>query len=204
MVSRRQFLYGSALAAAAIPGVPLSGIDAPKETSCKPLPASIAALTSWKDKSRPITTDERRVRLERARRLISENKLDAIMLTVGTSLNYFTGIKWWGSERLFATLLPAKGEPFFVCPSFEEHRAQEQISSGPLLKAEIRLWPEDESPYERIAQGLRDRGIVTGTLGVEEAIPFVFSQGVSFTAPQLKLASATPVTARCRMIKRRA
>src|SRR5256885_11351725 len=157
MVSRRHFLHGSALAVAAISGVPLSAIDDPKQTSCKPLPASIAALTSWKDKAHPITTDERRGRLEKARRLMSENKLDAIMLTAGTSLNYFTGIKSWGSERLFATLLPAKGEPFFVCPAFEEDRAEEQISNGPLPKAEIRLWPEDESPYERIAQGLRAR-----------------------------------------------
>ncbi len=201
MVSRRQFLHGSALSAAAIPGVPLIAIDDPKETTCKPLPTSITALASWKDKARPITSDERRVRLDKARRLMVENKLDAIMLTAGTSLNYFTGIKWWGSERLFATLIPAKGEPFFVCPAFEQDRAQEQISNGPLPKAEILLWPEDESPYQRIAQGLRDRGIVTGTLGVEETTPFVFSQGVSFTAPQLKLASATPVTAGCRMIK---
>src|SRR5437868_2738493 len=198
MISRRQFVNRVALAAAAVPRLRLGSVG---EQNCKPLPASIASLPSWKDKARPITNQERSTRLEKARRLMAINRLDAIMLTAGTSLTYFTGIRWWGGERLFAFLLPAKGAPFFVCPAFEEGRAREQIAHSPLADAEVRLWQEDESPYERVADGLKDRHIVTGTLGVEETVPFLFSNGVARAATHLRLASATPVTAGCRMIK---
>jgi Xaa-Pro dipeptidase len=130
------------------------------------------------------------------------NGIDAILLMEGTSLAYFTGIHWWGGERTFAMILPVKDEPIFVCPAFEQGRAEEQIANSPQAdKPDIRSWQEDESPYQRIAQALRDRYISTGTLGVEETIRYVFSDGVAKASPQLKLSSATPVTAGCRMIK---
>ncbi len=40
---------------------------------------------------------------------MGENGLDGVVLMEGTSLRYFTGIRWWGGERLFALVLPAKG-----------------------------------------------------------------------------------------------
>ena len=115
---------------------------------------------------------------------------------------YFTGLDWWNSERLLALVLPQKGTAFFVCPAFEEDRAREQLAKGPLAgDADVLTWQEDENPYERVAQGLRARGIVAGNLGIEERVTYVFSSEVAKAAPQLTLASATPVTAGCRMIK---
>ncbi len=170
--------------------------------NCAPLPPSIEALKSMKDQAKPITSDERRERQNKARELMAANHLDAILLMEGTSLVYFSGIHWWGGERTFAMVLPAKGKAFYVCPAFEEGRAREQISKSPDSgDADVRIWQEDESPYERIAQGLKDRGISTGTVGMEETVRFVFSEGVMKAAPQIKLASATPVTAGCRRIK---
>jgi len=155
-----------------------------------------------RDQAKPITKEERASRLEKARRLMTENGLSAILLTEGTSLNYFTGIRWWGGERLFTMVLPAKGDAFFVCPAFEEGRAREQISNSPLGgEPDVRIWQEDEDPYQRVAQGLKDRGIATATLGVEETVKFVFSDGIAKAAPQARLTTATPVTAGCRMIK---
>jgi Xaa-Pro dipeptidase len=151
--------------------------------------------------ARPITTDERRTRIERARQLMPENNLQAIILTGGTSLLYFTGIRWGTSERLFAVVLPAKGEAFCVCPAFEEDRAREQLALGPLASTEVRTWQEDESPFERVAQGLKDRGVATGPVGVEETTKFVFSDSIASAAPAVKFVSASPVTAGCRMIK---
>ena len=166
------------------------------------LPPAIRALTSLEGQVRPITADERRGRIEKARRLMAEQKFDALMLCQGTSLVYFTNIQWSGGERLFACIVPAKGEPFFVCPAFEEDRAREQIALGPFSgKADVRTWHEHESPYERVAQGLRDRGIAAGRLGVEETVDFVFSDGVGQAARGIQIVSGTPVTAGCRMIK---
>jgi Xaa-Pro dipeptidase len=165
-------------------------------------PEAIARLKSRKAEAKPITTAEREQRMERARQLMAANKVDAIMITGGTSLVYFTNIHWWMSERLFAIILPLKGNPFYVCPAFEEDRAREQIAGGPGgTNAEVRTWQEDESPYQRIAEGLKDRKLTTGNMGMEETVRYVFSEGLSKVAPGLHLVSATPVTAGCRMIK---
>jgi len=155
-----------------------------------------------KDQAKPISKDERRLRIARATELMQRNKLDAIVMSGGTSLEYFSNIKWWLSERFFGMILPAKGAPFYVCPAFERDRAFEQISNGPLDKdPDIRTWQEDESPYALVAQGLKDRAIGAGRLGIEERTYFVYSNSIAQAAPALELASAIPVTAGCRMIK---
>ena len=153
--------------------------------------------------ARPITNDERLGRIERARRLMAGEKLDALILSGGTSLIYFTNIRWGGGERLCACVIPQKGEPLFVCPAFEEDRLREQIAVGPFgaRRADVRTWHEDESPYALLAQALKDRGLSTGRVGVEETTKFVWADSIAAAAPQLKVVSGTPVTAGCRMIK---
>jgi len=117
-------------------------------------------------------------------------------------MQYFADIRWWGGERTFALVLPAKGNSFYVCPAFEEGRAREQIANAPNgATPDVRIWQEDESPYERIAQGLKEHGISSGKIGVEETVRFVFADGIAKASPQATILSATPVTAGCRMIK---
>src|SRR5215469_5306697 len=199
MVSRRTFLRAGAMAA----GVRVAARPAlTAAEDSQPLPSSIAALKSMKDQAIPISNDEHRERQEKARQLMETHHLDAILLMEGTSLDYFTGIHWWGGERMFAMVLPAKGAAFFVSPAFEEGRAREQISkSADSDKADVRIWQEDESPYQRIAQGFEDRGIASGRIGIEETVRYVFSEGMGKAAPLARLTSATPVTAGCRRIK---
>jgi Xaa-Pro dipeptidase len=198
MSTRRGFLQTSA-AALALRATSFRLDQARDEAQ---LPPSIAKLASMKEQAHPIRIEERQARQEKARRLMEANDLDAIILAEGTSLNYFTGIHWWGSERLFAMVLPAQGAAFYVCPAFEEGRAREQIAAAPEgSQADVRTWQEDESPYQRVAQGLKDRNLLTGKLGIEESVRFVFREGIANAAPQARLLSATPVTAGCRMIK---
>jgi Xaa-Pro aminopeptidase len=203
MLTRRSFMWISATAAAALRSTPLLGQRGSGQTADGPVPAAIAALTSMRDQAKPITNEERNARIERARRLMIEQKINALVLTGGTSLVYYTNIRWGGGERLFACVIPAKGEPFFVCPAFEEDRAREQIALGPFgsKRADVRVWQEDESPYALVASGLRDRAIATGVVGVEETTKFVWSDGMAAAAPQLEVASGTPISAGCRMIK---
>src|SRR5258708_7705964 len=202
MISRRRFLKASGLAAGvAAASHPLLA-SAAEDKQDSSLPESIARLKSRRSEANPITREERHERQERARKLMTENALDAIVLMEGTSLRYFTGIRWWGGERLFALVLPAKGAAFHVCPAFEEGRAREQIANAPDGEQDdVRVWQEDESPYLRVAQGLRERGIAGGKLGIEETIHFVFTDGIAKAAPQVQITSATPVTAGCRTIK---
>jgi len=187
MIARRDFLKMTALGAA-IPQTPI--VD------------RFGNLRSMRGEARPITPNERLGRLEKARRLMTEQKIDALLMIGGTSLVYFSNIRWGVSERLFAMVVPVKGAPFYVCPSFEEDRAHEQIARGPLSgSADVRTWREHDSPYQLVAQGLRDRGIAGGRVGVEETVRFVFSDGIATAAPALKVVSATPVTAGCRSVK---
>lgn len=202
MISRRRFLEVGGLSA----GIAVSshpGFSSPSASGDDAsLPASIAALKSRKSEASPITREERQERQERARKLMIDNSIDAIVLMEGTSLRYFTGIRWWGGERMFAFVLPAKGAGFYVCPAFEEDRAREQMTNAPDgEKTEVRTWQEDVSPYWRLNEGLKDRGIATGKIGIEESIRYLFVNGIAMGAPQAKLVSATPVTAGCRMIK---
>ena len=199
MISRRKFLELSGTSA----GVAV--LAPPRlraESKDALLPPSIAALKSRKGEATPITREERQQRQERARKLMAESSLDAMVLMTGTSLQYFSGIHWWGGERMFTLVLPAKGNPFYVCPAFEEGRAREQIKNAPEGEhPDVRIWQEDESPYQRLAQGLQERGIATGKIGLEETVRFVFADGIAKAASQATIASATPVTAGCRMIK---
>src|SRR5437016_5463205 len=199
--SRRDFLQTAGMATTVTLAQPGSAFAFDADDKTKQ-PEAIAKLKSRKVEAKPITTAEREERSEKARQLMAANKIDAIMITGGTSLVYFTNIHWWMSERLFAIILPVKGAPFYVCPAFEEDRAREQIASGPGgNNAEVRTWQEDESPYQRIAEGLKDRKLTSGNMGMEETVRYVFSEGLGKAAPGLHLVSATPVTAGCRMIK---
>src|SRR5438105_13159180 len=199
MLSRRTFL---SLAAGAMPMTRLSAQRSRGATEPPgPPPPSIAALTSMRDRAKPITADERKARIEKAKRLMAAQKIDAIILAGGTSLNYFTGIRWGNSERLTAVVIPKVGNPFIVTPAFEEDRTREQLVAGPMAHTDIPGYREDESPFERVAQGLKDRGIATGRIGVEETTKFVFADSVGGAAPALHVTSATPITAGCRMIK---
>jgi Xaa-Pro dipeptidase len=202
MISRRKFLEvsGTAAGVAAASHSVLAAVA--QKTDDSSLPPSIAQLKSRKSEATPITREEREQRQERARKLMAENSLDAIVLMEGTSLRYFTGLRWWGGERLFAMVLPAQGHAFYVCPAFEEGRAREQLSNAPDAdRLDIRVWQEDQSPYQLIADGLSQHGVATGKLGIEETVRFVFADGIAKAAPHATIDSATPVTAGCRMVK---
>jgi Xaa-Pro dipeptidase len=198
LFSRRRFLTAGSIA-----GTGLALMPAAKAMEINDsLPPPIAALPSMRSEAKPVAVEERASRQEKARQLMRDNNLSAILLTQGTSLVYFTGIEWWGGERLFAMVLPAKGDAFYVAPAFEEGRAREQIALAPEGKnPDVRVWQEDESPYARVAQGLGDRGISGSAIGLEETVKFVFSDNIRKAAASASFTSATPVTAGCRMIK---
>ena len=198
LIDRRRFtgLFAGLVGGTALP---LPGLLAERETATDPcqLPASIQALTPMTAGVVPISLGERRSRMEQARRLMVRHGLGAVLLEPGTSLDYFTGMKWGLSERPFVAILPVRGEVAFVCPGFEEARARELM----LFPSDVRVWQEDESPYRLIAQLLRDRGVTHGRVGVEERLRFFILDGVRKVAPTVQFSSAEAVTAGCRMYK---
>jgi len=185
-------LSGSALAMATLaPRAARSQAPAADE-----LPAPIRALTPMTDGVAPIGADEHRGRLARAQALLAGAGLDAIVVGPGSSLRYFTGAEWGLSERFLGCVLRRTGDPVWIAPAFERDRAHQQIHVG----TDVRTWEEDESPYALVAQALKEAG-GSGRVGVEETLPFAFSDGIAQAAPLVRLASATPVSAGCRMVK---
>ena len=119
---------------------------------------------------------------------MKEFGLGAIVLEPGPAMMYLSGVRWGKSERSFILVIPAKGEPAWVLPGFEEMRARELIQPN----SDIRVWQEDESPYERVAQILKDRGVTTGRVGMDDAARFFVFDGVRKQAPKLDYVTATP------------
>lgn len=201
MLNRRRFLSASA-AAVALPVFSSRPASSQAPSSAGTLPPALAALKSRRSEATPITSAEREQRFERARSLMQRQGIDAIVMIGGTSLVYFTGIHWWNSERLFVCVIPQKGAPFYVSPAFEEDRAREQMRSAPGgADGKVYTWQEDENPYALVARGLKDLGLTSGKLGIEERVTFVFSDGIRKAAPGFEVVSATPITAGCRSIK---
>ena len=151
MLSRRSFIRASSVAVAA-GALPAFGEPAEDVAS---LPAAIAALPSFAGRVPPFTNEERLARIDRAKVLMAENHIDAIVLANNsTSSTYFANIGLNGGERLWALTIPAKGKPFVVCPAFENARAHELLSTGPFgSDADVLTWQEDESPFELVVKG---------------------------------------------------
>jgi Xaa-Pro dipeptidase len=118
---------------------------------------------------------------------MKEFGLGAIVLEPGPAMMYLTGVRWGKSERSFLVVIPAKGNPAWVLPGFEEMRARELIQTG----SDIRIWQEDESPFERVAQILKDRGVTAGRVGMDDAARFFVFDGVRKQSPSLNYVSAT-------------
>ena len=197
---RRNFLRLSAgIAGATLLGSELIHAEPYEETSQQrtETPEAIRQLKPMTDGVVPITLEERKGRIEKARRLMQEKHIDAIYLEPGSSMSYFTGMQWGTSERMFAVVIPARGDIAWVCPKFEEERARELIKIG----EDVRTWEEDESPYKRVAEIFRDRGLRTGRIGMEERVRFFLFDGIRKAAPAFQYVSADPITAGCRMYK---
>ncbi len=193
-IKRRDFINFTALTAAT--GV-VAGITSFTSENKKVVQGEINTLKSMVDDALPITLAERISRIAKVQRLLTENKMAALVLDCGTSMTYFTGIGWGQSERAMLAIIPAKGEVKYVCPAFEHDRLQEQIIIG----KEIYAWQEDESPYLQVANIFKDAGITAGTIGIEERLRFFILDGIRKAAPNLSFESGDPVVLPCRMIK---
>jgi Xaa-Pro dipeptidase len=130
-----------------------------------------------------------RARIAKVQDAMKEFGLQAIVLEPGPAMLYLTGVRWGRSERTFAAVLTATGDPVWVLPGFEEMRARELIHPGD----DIRVWQEDESPYGKIAQALKDRGVSTGRVGIDESARFFVFDGIRKQASKLDYVSAQPV-----------
>ena len=145
----------------------------------------------------PLGPEDYAARRERARRLLAENKLDAVFIGGGTNLLYFTKVGWWLSERVFGVVMSQKKDPVWVCPAFEVERAKELVPAG----QEIRVWEEHESPYALIGGVMKDLGAAGGKLATAPDLRAFEIHGLRRTLPALEVVDGAAVTEGCRGVK---
>jgi Xaa-Pro dipeptidase len=197
-ITRRTFVQSSAVAGAvALAPHSVAAQGRGGGGGAVPAPPSILALRPLPNPAPAITDDERRARVAKAQRLMTDQGLGAIVLEGGTSLSYFVNVRWGLSERPFLLVIPAKGELAYISPAFEEQRAREVIK----FSKDVRVWEEDEDPLALVSGILKDRGVSTAKIGVEERVRFFVAAALQKAAPASQVVLATPVTAGCRMIK---
>jgi len=182
MISRRTFLQAAA-GASLIAGR---------------LPAATAPqLKSLTTQAKPISANERSARLAKVQSLMEQGQIAALIIEPGSTLDYFTGIRWRRSERITLAIVPARGAVLVVTPAFEEPSVRETLQ----VEGEVRPWNEHESPIELIVQGLRDRGAVAGSVAVESTVRFFIVDGIHQASKAYQLVSADPLVRACRLHK---
>jgi len=186
-MNKRDFLKVSVAAAAA------SLVPPARATS----PVEADQLQDMTRNAAPISVAERKDRVARAQRLMQDAGIGALVIEPGAALVYFTGIRWWRSERFTGAVIPAEGEIGVVTPFFEEPSVRESMSFGD----DVRTWNEHENPFALVHGILRDRGLQAGKIAVEETVRHFVVDGLQQAAPKFEIVSGQSVTRSCRMIK---
>jgi Xaa-Pro dipeptidase len=198
--SRREVLKTAWVASGTMAANSMFGLSQqPAHNQSESLPAAFDKLKPLGDRVKPITAEELQARMARAQQLMTDAKppFEALFVTPGTTLVYYTGIRWWPSERILALLVPRQGNPLLVCPAFEEGRLREQLR----YPVDVRVWQEDDDPYVVVGKWLGERGIRTGKIAVEETTRYVFYDGLRSAATSLDYVSGDTVTVACRAQK---
>jgi len=184
-IRRRHFLQGAGAFAAAMT-MPLSRALAEAREALKPIPLPP-----------PISQAERLSRITKARQLMQQSGIGAVIVESGSSLDYLTGVQWHRSERLTAAVIPAQGDPIIITPFFERPSVAETLA----IPAEIRTWDEDQEPLKFVADFLRERGVAGEPVGFEETDRYFIVDRLGQQLPGLKAVTANPVVRALRLIK---
>ena len=154
-------------------------------------------LVDMTSEVKAISEAEFKQRITKAQALMTKHNIAATYIDAGTNLYYFTGTRWYASERVVGAIIPQKGKIHYIAPYFEVNTLNQYMT----IKGEIKGWQEHESPYQLVAQTLKDLGITTGQLAIDESTAFFIADGIKKAAPELTLIDAKAITAGCRAEK---
>ncbi|MEM1187477.1 MAG: Xaa-Pro peptidase family protein [Pseudomonadota bacterium] len=195
--SRRALLRGGAALAAAAPALSSVSVQAAAAVSPNAGNPALDALSSMTGDARFITDEERAQRRAKLSGLLAENGAYAALIEGGSSLDYFTGVKWYLSERITAAVITADGGLTFITPAFEESRLSEMAGAAD----EILTWEEDQDPYVMLAAWLRKNSPKAGTVALDEAVRYFVAFRLGEAAKDWTIRSAAPEVNGCRVFK---
>jgi Xaa-Pro dipeptidase len=154
-------------------------------------------LKSLTTASQPITPAEHEARLDKVQQLMQRQKVAALLVESGSTLAYFTGVRWPRSERTTAALIPASGRTVIVTPFFEEPSVRETLK----VPADVRHWNEDESPFALLANALREQHS-PGPLAIEGTTRLFIVEHMAQSLPSRPaVILGDSLVGPCRMIK---
>ena len=143
-------------------------------------------LVNMTNQVQAITEAELNQRIAKAQAIMAENDIAATYINAGTNLYYFTGTRWYTSERMVGAIIPAQGDIKYITPFFEVNTLQQYMT----IKGEIEAWQEHESPYLLVKQTLAELGISSGRVAIDESTAFFIADGIKKAAPELELIDA--------------
>ncbi|MBL4814909.1 MAG: aminopeptidase P family protein [Shewanella sp.] len=157
----------------------------------------LAKLSDMTKGTKPISKSEFSARIEKAQELMKAQGIEAIYINAGTNLYYYTGTRWYASERMVGAIIPAVGALEYIAPAFEV----DTLLGYMVIEGKVNTWHEDESPYALFGEVLKQMDINSGKVGIDESAAFFIFDGVRLAHSQFDYVNAKPVTAGCRMIK---
>ena len=186
-VSRRAFV-GLTAAVAAI-------ADSAKVGAAKARAPGLSSITTG---VQPVAAQEHSARIAKVQTAMQQRRIAALLVEAGSTLEYFTGIHWWRSERTTAALIPAEGQVVVVTPFFEEPSIRETLK----IAGDVRPWKEDESPFDLIAGALRDHAALEGPLAVEATTRFFIVEHVAkASGTKREMVPGDDLVRACRIVK---
>lgn len=189
MISRRSFLK--------VGGLTISTAGFVGEMFSRAAFAQEPKLQNMVTGVKPLGPEDYEERLEQARKIMAKTGTDALFVSGGSDLGYFTNVNWFISERTFGGIINRKGKTIWVWPAFEAESAREMIPKD----QELRTWEEHENPFQLIGGVMKDLGASTGRLGIAPATRSFIAFGLRKDVPGLELVNGAIVTEGCRGVK---
>jgi Xaa-Pro dipeptidase len=190
---RRKFLIaalsGSVFASCGPVETPVSFLDQPT--------GPLDELESLTRDLQPIPETEFGRRLDLLLGLLREDDVGTFFTEAGSSLEYFTGIRWGRSERLFGAVFGRDVRPTLIAPAFEEERVRQQVR----VEADVLTWREYEDPYRLVRRALDDAGVRSGSVAVEPTTRLFVLSGLRGACPEVEFLDGRRYSERCRIRK---
>jgi len=142
----------------------------------------------------PISIEDFNSRVKRAQSIMQQHDIEACYVNAGTNLYYFTGTRWYASERMVGAIIPKSGDVEYIAPYFEINTLEQFMQ----VKGKVNGWQEHESPYQLFIETLNNMGINSGKIAIDESTAFFIANGINQLATEFQLIDAKPITAGCR------
>jgi Xaa-Pro dipeptidase len=158
---------------------------------------ALSTLEKMSSQVSAIGLNEYQQRVAKAQGLMREKGIDALYLNAGTNLEYFTGLRWYASERLVGAIVLQNGPVTLIAPAFE----QGSLEQAMVLKLDSVLWEEHESPTKMMLEFVAEQAGENSLFAIDESTSYALVSKLDKNPQNITLCDGAIVTAECRKHK---